>query len=85
AKTSADRRASNSWMNTAFPVGFAKDPRTGLEFSNAWRNWPNESRIRDKFYFSFDENDRRRDLILHEYINTDGELISLLDEEDNTR
>ncbi|MDO6436093.1 RagB/SusD family nutrient uptake outer membrane protein [Cyclobacterium sp. 1_MG-2023] len=85
AKTSADRRASNSWMNTAFPVGFAKDPRTGLEFSNAWRNWPNESRIRDKFYFSFDEDDRRRDLILHEYINTDGELISLLDEEDNTR
>lgn len=85
AKTSADRRASNSWMNTAFPVGFAKDPRTGLEFSNAWRNWPNESRIRDKFYYSFDENDRRRDLILHEYINTDGELISLLDEADNTR
>ena len=85
AKTSADRSASNSWMNTAFPVGFASDPRTGLEYSNAWRNWPNEFRIRDKFYFSFDEEDKRRDLILHEYINTDGDLISLLDEVDNTR
>lgn len=85
AKTSADRSASNSWMNTAFPVGFAKDPRTGLEFSNAWRNWPNEFRIRDKFYFSFAEDDERQDLIIHEYINTDGDLISLLDEEDNTR
>ena len=85
AKTSADRSASNSWMNTAFPVGFASDPRTGLEFSNSWRNWPNEFRIRDKFYFSFAEDDNRRDLILHEYINTDGDLLSLLDEPDNTR
>ncbi|WP_057936189.1 RagB/SusD family nutrient uptake outer membrane protein [Algoriphagus resistens] len=85
AKTSADRSASNSWMNTAFPVGFASDPRTGLEFSNSWRNWPNEFRIRDNFYFSFGENDNRRNLILHEYINTEGDLISLLDEPDNTR
>jgi hypothetical protein len=85
AKTSADRRASNSWMNTAFPIGFASDPRTGLKFSNRWRNWPNEFRIRDKFYFSFAEDDKRRDLILHEYINSDGNLISLLDEVDNTR
>ncbi|AWW28843.1 RagB/SusD family nutrient uptake outer membrane protein [Echinicola strongylocentroti] len=85
AKTSADRRASNSWMNTAFPEGFAKDPRTGLEFSNAWRNWPNESRIRDQFYYSFEDGDERKDLILTEYINNDGELINLLDDEDNTR
>lgn len=85
AKTSADRRASNSWMNTAFPEGFAKDPRTGLEFSNAWRNWPNEFRIRDQFYHSFEEGDKRRDLILTEYINTNGDLVNLLDDQDNTR
>lgn len=85
AKTSADRRASNSWMNTAFPEGFAKDPRTGLEFSNAWRNWPNESRIRDQFYYSFESDDKRKDLILTEYINNDGELVNLLDDNDNTR
>lgn len=85
AKTSADRRASNSWMNTAFPEGFAKDPRTGLEFSNAWRNWPNEFRLRDQFYYSFEAADKRKDLILTEYINSDGQLISLLDDIDNTR
>ncbi|WP_439488337.1 RagB/SusD family nutrient uptake outer membrane protein [Algoriphagus sp.] len=85
AKTSADRRASNSWMNTAFPDGFAKDPRTGLEFSNAWRNWPNEFRLRDQFYNSFEEKDKRKDLILTEYINLEGELINLLDDVDNTR
>lgn len=85
AKTSADRRASNSWMNTAFPEGFAKDPRTGLEFSNAWRNWPNEFRLRDQFYHSFEDGDKRKDLILTEYINTKGELVNLLNDVDNTR
>ncbi len=85
AKTSADRAASNSWMNTAFPDGFARDPRTGLEFSNAWRNWPNEFRLRDEFYNSFDPADKRRLLIISEYINQSGQLINLLDTKDNTR
>lgn len=85
AKTSADRSSSNSWMNTAFPDGFASDPRTGLEFNNAWRNWPNEFRLRDEFYHSFDPADTRRLLIITEYINQSGELVNLLESVDNTR
>ncbi|WPP51894.1 RagB/SusD family nutrient uptake outer membrane protein [Catalinimonas niigatensis] len=84
AKSSADRYTANSWMNAAYPPDFAKDPRTGLEFKSAWRNWPNEFRILDDFYNSFDPEDERRTLILTEYINTAGDTISLLNE-DNTR
>ena len=84
AKASADRYTANSWMNTAYPPDFASDPRTGLEFQDAWRNWPNENRMLDAFYNSFDAQDRRRSLILTEYVTTEGELVSLLNE-DNTR
>ncbi len=84
AKSSADRLTANSWMNAAYPPDFAKDPRTGLEFQSAWRNWPNEFRLLDDFYDSFDPEDTRRNLILTEYINTSGDTISLLNE-NNTR
>jgi hypothetical protein len=84
AKASADRSTSNSWMNTAFPDDFARDPRTGLTFSSAWRNWPNEFRMRDDFYNSFDPHDKRRNLIIATYINSKGKTVSLLND-NNTR
>jgi len=38
AKTSADRNASKSWVNTALPIGLASDGRTDLAFSKALIN-----------------------------------------------
>lgn len=84
AFASANRATANSWMNVSFPDNFYQEPRTGLTFSNTWVNWPNEFRILDGFYNSFEEGDERRNLIISEYVDQSGNLISLLNN-DNTR
>lgn len=81
---SADRATANDWMNAAFPVGFARDPRTGLEFRSNWIIFPSEYRLRDNFYNSFHTDDKRKDLIISSFINTSGETVNLLGN-DNTR
>lgn len=81
---SADRATANDWMNGAFPVGFARDPRTGLEFRANWVVFPSEYRLRDNFYNSFHTDDKRKDLIITSFINTSGATINLLGN-DNTR
>lgn len=73
---------SNAMINAVFPVNFSKDPKTGLEWNPNWRRIASQYRILDEFYNSFEGGDKRKDLILTEYINFNGELISLLNNDD---
>ncbi|MFC4871058.1 RagB/SusD family nutrient uptake outer membrane protein [Negadavirga shengliensis] len=73
-----------NYMNGAFPPGFQRDPITGLAMQSNWANWAAQYRLYDRFYRSFHEQDKRKNLILTAYINTQGELVSLLDN-NNTR
>lgn len=75
---------STSWISGAFPPGFKEDPTTGISWNTGMRNWATQYRIYDSFYDSFDENDVRRNLIMDEYINLDGDTVSLRDN-DNYR
>ncbi|MEJ7768236.1 MAG: RagB/SusD family nutrient uptake outer membrane protein, partial [Chitinophagaceae bacterium] len=84
AKASADRRNSNGWMSVSFPLNFAREPLSGLTYLVTWANFPNEFRILDGFYNSFDTTDTRRSLIISSYIDNQGKTISLLNA-DNTR
>lgn len=76
--------AGMNYMNGALPPGFARDPRTGLTMRSNWANWAAQYRLYDAFYASFDDSDKRKDLILTSYINTEGNTVSLLNS-DNTR
>ena len=73
---------SNAMINAVFPVNFAKDPKTGLEWNPNWRRIASQYRIIDEFYNSFEDGDKRKNLILTEYINFSGELVSLLNNDD---
>ena len=74
----------NNYMNGAFPPNFQKDPKSGLSMQTNWNNWGAQYRLYDAFYHSFEPGDKRRELILTEYINSNGETVSLLNN-DNTR
>ncbi|MBD8490882.1 RagB/SusD family nutrient uptake outer membrane protein [Echinicola sp. CAU 1574] len=74
----------NEHMNGTFPINFAEDPKSGLKFINSWRNWARQDRLLDGFYDSFEPDDKRRDLILTEYIDFNGKMVSLLGN-NNTR
>jgi len=78
AVASTDRANANGWINVAFPEAFASDPRTGLAFSTTWVNFPTQFRLLDAFFNSFEVGDKRKDLILTEYVNTSGVKVSLL-------
>ena len=58
-----------NFINGAFPTGFAKDPKSGLEMQSNWNNWAAQYRLYDSFYNSFEPDDSRKDLIISEYIN----------------
>jgi starch-binding outer membrane protein, SusD/RagB family len=76
--------AGMNYMNGALPPGFAKDPVSGLTMQSNWANWGAQYRLYDAFYNSFDSQDKRRNPILTEYINTQGKTVSLLNK-NNTR
>jgi len=78
ALASSDRATANSWMNTSFPDNFAEAPSLGVKYLPTYVNWPNEFRIYDAFYNSFDPNDKRRSLLVTFYINSSGQTVSLL-------
>lgn len=78
ALASSDRATANSWMNTSFPDNFAEAPALGVKFLSTYVNWPNEFRIYDAFYNSFDSKDKRRNLLVTSYTNSSGQTISLL-------
>jgi len=66
------------FMNGWFPPGFFKEPKSGFTFGDNMSNWAVQYRLRDKFYNSFPENDKRKNLIITEYINFDGDTVSLM-------
>lgn len=76
--------AGLNYMNGAFPPNFYKDPQSGIVKLSNWNNWGAQYRLYDSFVNTFDPVDTRDDCILTEYINADGDMISLLGE-DNTR
>jgi hypothetical protein len=77
AIASSDRITANSWSNVAFPDNFKSSPETGLVFKSSWLNWPNEFRIYDNFYATFEEEDKRKNLLITYYINTSDQRIEL--------
>jgi hypothetical protein len=77
AIASSDRITANSWSNVSFPDNFKSSPETGLAFKSSWLNWPNEFRIYDDFYATFEASDKRKDLMITYYINTSDQRIEL--------
>lgn len=78
AVPSADRVTANSWSNVSFPDNFKSVPEIGLNFKSTWLNWPNEFRIYDEFYNSFEESDKRKELMITKYVNNSNVEINLL-------
>lgn len=76
---------SNDWEAYVFPVGFQKDPKSGLVYIANWRNYAAQYTLRDNFYKTFDANDKRKETVLTSYINQQGATISLLSHVDDTR
>lgn len=74
----------NLYINGAFPIGFAVEPKSGFTWTSNMRNWAAQYRLYDSFYNSFEEGDQRKELIVSEYINKKGETVSLLNA-NNTR
>ena len=85
AKADLNRTAANTFMNIAYPPSFQSHPRTGLEFPPGARIFSGGLYIYDDAYDSFDPADKRKDLIIGEYINTSGELIDLTDNPNGRR
>tara|TARA_R110002050_G_scaffold273113_2_gene417122 strand:- start:18329 stop:19828 length:1500 start_codon:yes stop_codon:yes gene_type:complete len=76
----------NYYMNGAFPPSFGSDPVTGAVHTSGMANWAAQYRLYDEFYDSFDPTDKRRNLILNEYIHKEnGSMIQLSDEANNRR
>jgi hypothetical protein len=74
----------NNYINGAFPPSFAKDPVSGLTMQSNWNNWGAQYRLYDAFYNSFEQGDKRKNLILTSYVNSGGATVSLLNA-DNIR
>ncbi len=72
----------NDWEAYVFPIGFQRDPATGLVYMNNWRNYAAQYRMRDAFFNTFAPNDKRRALIMTSYINFAGQTLSLLNNDD---
>lgn len=74
----------NNYINGAFPPGFYKDPASGLTMQSNWNNWGAQYRLYDAFSNSFEPGDKRKNLIISEYINNQGATVSLRNN-NNTR
>lgn len=77
AIASSDRKTANSWSNVTFPDNFKYSPELDLTFKSTWLNWPNEFRIYDDFYDTFEENDLRKNVMITYYVNKSDQTITL--------
>ncbi len=75
---------ANEFINGAFPPSYASKVDGSMPFLPNMRNWARMDRLKDSFFNSFDPNDKRKGVIITEYINTAGKKVSLLNQ-DNTR
>ncbi len=74
----------NEFMNGIFPPSYKSAVDGSMPFLSNMRNWARMDRLKDSFFNSFDPADSRKKLILTAYINTNGQTVSLLNQ-DNTR
>lgn len=74
----------NEFINGAFPPQYKSKVDGTMPFLNNMRNWARMDRLKDSFYNSFNPADKRKEVIITEYINTAGKKISLLNQ-NNTR
>lgn len=77
AVASTDRATANSWSNVSFPDNFKSAPEVGLAFKSTWLNWPNEFRIYDAFYNTFESADKRKNVMITYYVNNSDQTIQL--------
>lgn len=77
AKADLNRTAANTFMNIAYPPSFKKHPATGFEFPAGASIFSGGLYMYDAAYNSFPANDKRKDLIISEYINQAGNLVDL--------
>jgi hypothetical protein len=77
--------ARNTMTATALPWGFKTALDGGITgvTNTSWTNYASQYRLRDIFFNSFDENDRRKERILTKYINGAGDTIDLIEDFDN--
>lgn len=75
--TAVPEGPGNAHMNGAFPPGFRSHPRTGLTWQSNWNNWASQYRLRSGFFESFEEGDERTELIIRQYVNTQGDTVDL--------
>ncbi|MGQ8338935.1 RagB/SusD family nutrient uptake outer membrane protein [Sunxiuqinia sp. A32] len=74
----------NLYINGAFPINFLTEPKSGFTWTSNMRNWAAQYRLYDSFFNSFEEGDQRKELIISEFIDKNGNTVSLLNA-NNTR
>lgn len=74
----------NEFMNGMYPPNYKSTVDGKFPFLSNHRNWARMDRVKDSFYNSFNPADKRKGVIISEYINMAGNTISLLNQ-DNTR
>lgn len=74
----------NEIMNGCFPAQYARTVDGSMPYLSNMANWARMDRLWDSFYNSFDDRDDRKKTILTAYINTGGNTVSLMNN-DNTR
>lgn len=74
----------NNYMNGSFPPNFQYAPSFDLTAQSNWNNWGAQYRLYDLFYLSFDEKDKRKETILTSYVDSEGNTIELVGD-NNTR
>jgi hypothetical protein len=79
-----DAGAGCQYMNGARPIAYKSLVDGSLLLLPGMRNWAAQYRIYDSFYNSFEPGDRRKNLIIHEFISSSDDTVSLLNA-DNTR
>jgi len=77
AKADLNRTAANTFMNIAYPPNFKSHPGTGLQFPAGASIFSGGLYMYDNAYNSFAPTDKRKDLIISEYINQAGNLVNL--------
>jgi hypothetical protein len=77
AKADLNRTAANTFMNIAYPPSFKMHPASGLTFPAGASIFSGGLFMYDAAYNSFHADDKRKSLVISEYVNQAGQLINL--------
>lgn len=78
-------KGGNQYTNAALPPAFKSDPYTGFVFKAGMLNWAANYRVYTAWYNTFEPGDKRKNLILTQYINSADQLVDLSTEANNFR